>query len=91
MKYSVASCVAAFLAAVGFWANSPRCGSAQAPEKRVYLWLEAEDFQYHGDWVAVREQRWPPSGKEALFAGPKGAALPAVTAVDIPANRTHTV
>ncbi|MBM4086937.1 MAG: hypothetical protein FJ272_19280, partial [Planctomycetes bacterium] len=59
--------------------------------KPVYLWLEAEDFQYHGDWVAVREQRWPPSGKEALFAGPKGAALPAVTAIDIPAKATYAV
>ncbi|MBM4046562.1 MAG: hypothetical protein FJ279_15735 [Planctomycetes bacterium] len=63
----------------------------QAAVKPVCLWLEAEDFQYHGDWVAVREQRWPPSGKEALFAGPKGAALPAVTAIDIPAKATYAV
>jgi hypothetical protein len=54
-----------------------------AAEKPVTLSIEAEDFQYKGNWITL-EDRALCSGKEYLFAGVKGAALPAATAVQIP-------
>jgi hypothetical protein len=54
-----------------------------AEEKPVTIGVEAEDFQYKGDWVNLPDPS-DCSGKEYLFAGEKGAALPAATAVQIP-------
>ncbi len=53
-----------------------------AAEKPVTLSIEAEDFQYKGNWITLVDRALC-SGKEYLFAGKKGAALPAVTAVNI--------
>ncbi|MBN2450031.1 MAG: hypothetical protein JXR77_06560 [Lentisphaeria bacterium] len=71
--------LACILAAAGGMA--PRdCGAAEAP---VTLGIEAEDFQFHGDWTF---QAGVPgtSGRGFLFAGPAGASLPAATAVEVP-------
>ena len=60
-----------------------------ADEKPVTLGLEAEDFEYQGDWRAVPDKAGF-SGSGILFAGPTGAALPAATAIEVPrAGRYH--
>lgn len=56
------------------------CG---AVEKHVTIGIEAEAFQYKGDWINLSDPA-DCSGQEYLFAGEKGAVLPAATALSIP-------
>ncbi|MDH7571390.1 MAG: hypothetical protein QHJ73_17575, partial [Armatimonadota bacterium] len=56
---------------------------AAAAEAPVTLGLEAEDFQFPGDW-SLESGTPAPSGRGWLFSGLKGARLPAATAVQIP-------
>ncbi len=57
--------------------------SISAVEKPITIGIEAEDFQYTGNWISL-EDRIDCSGSRYLFAGEKGADLPAATAVTIP-------
>ncbi len=52
--------------------------------KPVIVAVEAEQFQCTGDWTVLATDKPPSSDKHVLFAGDKGAVLPAVTAVRIP-------
>ncbi len=52
--------------------------------------LEAEDFQFQGDWRAERGGK-DESGAGFLFAGPHGADLPAVTAIDLSRAGRYTL
>ncbi|NQU45248.1 hypothetical protein HQ520_18350 [bacterium] len=49
------------------------------------LWLEAEDFQYFGDWVRDDDKRGC-SGGNFLFSGNEKASLPAATVIEIPGS-----
>lgn len=59
-----------------------------AADKPLVFSIEAEEFQYKGNWVALGDHL-DCSGNEYLFAGDKGAALPAVTAVQIARSATY--
>jgi len=56
----------------------------------VTIGIECEDFQFLGDW-AVTQHPHGHSGSGALFNGPRGAKLPAVTAVKIPRAGRYTL
>ncbi|MDD2599262.1 MAG: hypothetical protein PHO37_08570 [Kiritimatiellae bacterium] len=59
------------------------CSFLLAADKPVTIGVEAEDFQFKGSWLTL-ENKELSSGKEYLFAGERGAVLPAATAVKIP-------
>ncbi|MBM3860918.1 MAG: hypothetical protein FJ395_14900 [Verrucomicrobia bacterium] len=46
--------------------------------------VECEEFQFFGDWTTTSSRPSGHSGSGALFNGPTGARLPALTAVNIP-------
>ena len=52
------------------------------PEPVISLGIEAEQFQFPGNWTVVEEPQT--SGGKCLKSGPNAAALPAATAVEIP-------
>ncbi len=52
--------------------------------RAVTIGVECEEFQFFGDWTVTSGRPPGHSGSGALFNGPHGAKLPAVTAVQIP-------
>ena len=59
------------------------CSTLQAAQPHVTLGIEAEDFQYQGGWLFLRDKPGF-SDRGFLFASPSGASLPAATIVDLP-------
>jgi|GEM_PF-1671594 len=54
------------------------------------IYIEAEDFQFHGDWIPDTSNKYY-SGSGYLFGQPSGAEASAVTAIEIPADNPYRI
>ena len=68
--------------AIATWLAVAGLAAAAQAGAATTLGLEAEQFQFAGDWAVTETRR--ASGGKCLNSGPRGAKLPAATAIDIP-------